>query len=234
MAKKAVVFVHGFMGSPKQFEHLVPTAESASYDTYSLTLPGHGISLTEFRRFGANDWQAALNSLLDEIHESYDSIFIVSHSMGGLLAINAYLADPRKISSIFALALPLYLKLTPNAIRTRFLAIARPRVGEDIRITSAREMCGVSGLNAINSILLAPNCIRFLLLMRKTRKLLNSCSIPLTVINSSSDEIVSMKSLRFVNDNATLISLAESTHFWYSPSDKRIIKNELDKHLRGT
>ena len=49
-AEAAVLFIHGFLGSPLQFEDLCQAVYQKGYAAYALLLPGHGGSSTQFAR----------------------------------------------------------------------------------------------------------------------------------------------------------------------------------------
>lgn len=235
MGEKTVLFIHGFMGSVAQFDFLGGAVSAAGWRSEHLTLPGHGGSLREFTRAHERDWQRAADQALDTLRGRCEKIVVVGHSMGGLLAINSYIKNPDKIERIVALALPLYIKLTLSGASVRFKALLAPREGEDCRVAAARECCSVSGITPLNSIKLLRNSIALLRLARNTREALKNTRVPLTLINSAADEIVSAKSSEFVaqaQPESERVALAQSGHFWYSDCEKAAVAHKLELILR--
>lgn len=227
MAKKVILFLHGYLGNNAQFDllrqHLADVPET---ELQCLALPGHEGTLRSFTCTTAGQWQQAVLERLTELRTEYDEILLVSHSMGGLLAIHAAIADARKIRGIVALALPLRLRLTPDTLRIRLGALRPAHPGEDVRIKAARQMCGVSDLRLGNVWRLLPSSRMLLQLIRQTRAELCRLKPKLTVVNSVADEIVSPQTIRFVQKTlprSKTVLLTQSSHFWYSAAETKQI-----------
>ena len=224
------VFIHGFMGSPAQFSRLAEVARAAGSQSRLITLPGHGGGVREFMRAGRSAWLAHVETELADLRAQHEKLLLVGHSMGGLLAINAAAKQPEGIAGILALALPLYLRATANGLRIRIHSVLPARPEEDSRVCAARELRGVQGVTLWNAPALVPNSLGLLRLMAQTRKALPNLAVPLNVINSAEDELVSRRSLAFVRERlpkASVFEQRESSHFWYSENDK----TELEQHL---
>lgn len=89
MAKKAVLFLHGFSAKDEDNQVFVDSMQKKNrIDFYTLILPGH-----DTKRMGKvtnQDWVDASETKLKELLKTYHQITIVGHSMGTILAI--YLA----------------------------------------------------------------------------------------------------------------------------------------------
>ena len=58
MNKRAIVFLHGYMGSSKQFISLINALNfDSATERYNIVLPGHETSLDEFTGKKRKDWQ---------------------------------------------------------------------------------------------------------------------------------------------------------------------------------
>ena len=221
------VMLHGFLGSPAHFAPLAALAEACGVQTHTISLPGHGGSLRQFLRTGRRAWEAHVASELTALRAQHEKLLLVGHSMGGLLAICAAVKMQDGIAGILAIALPLRLRITREGIRIRIAAACRARDGEDPRIAAARGLCGVSGITVWNAPLLIPNALALLCVMRRARKSLPALRVPLRVVNSIGDEIVSPRSLDFlktVQPNAEITQLQASSHFWFSPDEWETLK----------
>lgn len=219
--RRAIVMIHGFMGSPAQFNPLLDRLDPADGDLHVLTLPGHEKDLRAFAASGRTEWLEMTQTFVRTLQASYDELVLVGHSAGGLLAIQAAVQDPRKINGIVAIALPLAVRPTLFGLTVWIRTISRPRPDEPAAVTAARNFCGVRGVTLINSIRLLPNTIGLLRLIRQTRLILPQLTNRLMVITSINDEIVSGRSFRQLTrlrPQTTMIQLKTARHFWY-PDD---------------
>lgn len=142
MKDVCVVFIHGFMGNSALFAPFAEAVAACGAEVRLLTLPGHGGTLREFLRAGRREWQAHVDTELAALQAQQKTLLVVGHSMGGLLAVNVAAKRPDRIVGIFALAFPLYLRMTWVGIRIRTASACRERPGEDPRIVAARELRG--------------------------------------------------------------------------------------------
>lgn len=233
-AKRAALFVHGFMGTGRQFGFLADAPALSGYAVHVLTLAGHGGTLDAFTRSGGGDWQRSVDDALASLRAEYDAIHIIGHSMGGLLAIRAAVRDLERIERITALALPFSIHLTARGLRIRMRALAPPRAGEGDEIRAAREMCGVSGITPLRAIRMLPNSLALLAIMRRTRGVLGALRVPLTLIHSQNDELVSARTCDFVRKAvpaAAIVVLRASSHFHYTEADRQIIRDALEPRM---
>ena len=228
--RKAVLFIHGFMGSPKQFEYLFPIASAHGFFPQALLLPGHGSTLDEFCKTPAQAWQAHVHKELTSLRETYSKILLVGHSMGGLLAVSEAARDAVCICGLLAIAFPLHLKVSLKGISTNIRYIKKRVNKTDKFVTAAKAASGVAGISLLNSIKLLPNVMQLKRISALARSDLRCFELPLTLIQSNNDEWVSGKSASFARrilKCPKIVELSESGHFWYSETDKEIIKEEL-------
>ena len=89
LLKKAVLIIHGFAGGTYDEEYLANYLELKGFDVYTFTLPGHDRML--FNKITKEDWiESARIHLEMLINNKYKQIYVIGHSMGGILA--SYLA----------------------------------------------------------------------------------------------------------------------------------------------
>ena len=194
MANRVIVFVHGYMGSPRQFEALIQKLRGQDtvdmVDICRVVLPGHEATVDQFDSSKASDWQSAVDNALNTLRMQYDEIVLVGHSMGGLLLINSTAKCADNIYVVFTIALPLHIKLTVKGVAIRIRSATQSTYSKYAK--TAKEMRGVSGITFMNLYRLLPNTLALLKIMNQARNILPTLAIPLIVINSSGDEIVSM------------------------------------------
>ncbi|WP_050616128.1 alpha/beta hydrolase [Bacillus testis] len=88
-AKAVIVIVHGAMEHQGRYKWLVEMWRSAGYHVIMGDLPGQGLT-TRARRGHINSFDEYLIEVKDWIQEAYEyhlPIFLLGHSMGGLIAI---------------------------------------------------------------------------------------------------------------------------------------------------
>jgi len=92
--RKAIVIIHGFTGNLYDNEYLMNYLEDELlFDVYAETLPGH--NKDRFSDATAEDWKNSVDNLINRlINNGYSTIYVIGHSMGGVLA--GYLASRYK------------------------------------------------------------------------------------------------------------------------------------------
>lgn len=231
--KGLVIFIHGFMGSPCQFDDLTNIVFAHQYSVLTVLLPGHGGDGKEFARHGLNDWEKHLQNKIDQYRNRYKRIYLIGHSMGGLLALNASLFNDNPVCGIFLMSCPMKIRyFGPKAIsaRLRLLAYAKehPIKAEYIRSNSVSNPPVYVYPMWLHPILSLKK------LIRKTRKNLGKVDVPVVIIHSKQDETVSFKSAQIlydglVNASKKRITLNHSWHACYTREDKeRMIHLLLD------
>ncbi|MBQ3108699.1 MAG: alpha/beta fold hydrolase [Clostridia bacterium] len=219
---KAILFIHGFLGCKEQFSVLANSARGLGHAAEFITLPGHGGDAATFRAASEKDWQNAVDQRIEELRAQYDEILLCTHSMGGLLAIRSAIRSSEKIRGILALMLPLRIHITKRALKL-WLCIPRPvQQEEEPFLAAARKSMGVTLRGYSDACSLLPGTLALLRLIRKARKSLADLAIPITVISSRWDEIVSPrteKELRSRLPAAKLLQLSRSSHFCFAEEE---------------
>ena len=115
--KKAVLIVHGFVGSLYDNEYLMNYLEfDHKFDVFAYTLPGHH-PCYDYQKVSYQAWIDFTNKKIQElISHGYKSIYLIGHSMGGVLAgITSFnYKEVKKI--VFINAAYNYLNLKQNKI----------------------------------------------------------------------------------------------------------------------
>ena len=84
--RKAIVIIHGFTGNIYDNEYLMNYLECDSrFDVYAETLPGH--NKDRFSDASVNEWKKSIDSEIKKlVDRGYKTIYVIGHSMGGILA----------------------------------------------------------------------------------------------------------------------------------------------------
>ncbi len=231
MRELVIVFIHGYMGRRAQFDDirrmLRENGVRAAMGAYRL--PGHEDGVLHLAVQDAPLWKNGVNAMLNKLRRRYRRILLVGHSMGGLLAILSAIKRPAGIAGVVAVALPLALHADAETVRLRIGALL-PMELHDERIDAVKRLCGVEDLSLLNSPLLLPSAAELLALIAECRRALPELGVPLTVMDSNADEIVSPRSLELVRralPEARTVMLYNSSHFLYDEADSRLICAEV-------
>ena len=222
--KKGIVFIHGYMGSIKQFDGLKKRLSNAGADLIFQSVAGHDKTLADFLASDDASWQSGLNYQLESLRGDYDQILLVGHSMGGLMAVRAAVADPKGIKGIAAIGFPIQVWMKIQWMKNMVNAAHPEKPGEDPRITAARRMCGVDVRNFSDFVKTIPLSGKFLKLARAARREISGLKVPLEIINFEGDEIVAKRGAAFVKKqlpDAKIHMQKNSYHFLFEDRDEQ-------------
>lgn len=110
--RKAVLIIHGFAGGTYDqeplFFRLQPKLE---FDVYNFTLPGHRTNLSSDVKY--EDWIEAVDKKIELLKSmGYKKIYLIGHSMGGVLASMAAVKHPEVKKLVLVAPAFKYLSLT--------------------------------------------------------------------------------------------------------------------------
>lgn len=85
--KVGCLCLHGFMASPAEIRWLCLYLAGQGYTVSAPCLPGHGTDHRDMARVRWQDWYAAALDSYHLLRDECEKVYIVGHSMGGLLAL---------------------------------------------------------------------------------------------------------------------------------------------------
>lgn len=225
-ADTLVIFVHGIQGSPRQFDWLVSLLPD-HVDYECALLPGHGATVYDFRKYGAADWEAHVRGICEDAAKRYQRILYVGHSMGCLLGILAAEAGIH-FDSMLLLACPLALRPTLKYFINNYRAVSEGGMGDPYAdaVRQANSVCADSSWQYLF-------CVRpyleLLKLIRAAKRVAAKLDVPVLLLHSEEDEIVSGRSMNFFRDmpNVRADVLPDCGHFLYTCAAKRQISKEM-------
>ena len=223
-ADTAVLFIHGIVGTPRHFDDLIPLLPD-TVSVHNLLLAGHGGSARDFARASMKTWEAQVEAAIAALAETHQHIYLVAHSMGALLSIEAALRH-KEVEKLFLFAVPLRIALTPAMVRNSWKVYRGTIAPNDHAALAAQRCCGVAQTK--NPLLYLGWIPRFLELfskIRAVRKLLAKLTVPSLAVQSMKDELVSPRAMDELrrNPHIALLSLPHSGHYYYPPEDKQAL-----------
>lgn len=222
-AQNAVVFIHGIVSTPRYWDEFVQ-ATPEGWSVHSLLLPGHGGSVRDFGRVRRGDWLRHVRSVIDDMRRSHERVFIVAHSLGTLLTVQAVLDDPEKITGLLLLAMPLRIFVKPTAIVGNALkGLGLTSKNADL----ARYYGTAQDWRFWRYLPWIPRYLELFAISADVRRRIQELTVPAQVFMSGRDELVSLRSCRELEKCAAarVSILPDSMHHDLSPEDSAVVLN---------
>jgi pimeloyl-ACP methyl ester carboxylesterase len=109
----ALLFIHGFADTPMIWQRIAARlAATGDFTCRAMRLPGSAEPAAAARRQSLAAWRQAVDRELDALRSTHRTVWLVAHSMGAALAIDAALRRPSAVSGLAVLA-PL-LQVSPR------------------------------------------------------------------------------------------------------------------------
>lgn len=191
-----VLLIHGFTGLPAGMLLLGEVLNRAGFTVLCPRLAGHGTSERDLMRTTKDDWY---NSVLDGLcilRGACDKIYVVGHSMGGLLTLK--LSTEYELAKIVTLAAPIFID-----------------EGRGLRNLPPREFCSDACIyterKKLNDVPPAVNNVyektplisvhEMVDLIEDVKKILPKVTTPILIMQGEEDHTVQPRSARFIMDN---------------------------------
>lgn len=231
-----VIFVHGFLGGPSQFEPLVQAVKEAGFAAESLLLPGYGGHVLTFARHRGIQWQEAVNQALRIALTKYEKVVIMGHSLGGLLGINASL-DAGPAHGLVLWQTPLKLRMRLRGLRNNLAVALLPH---RLQSTVAQAYASVSHVRVFTPfgyLLTLPRAIELPGIMAAAERRLNEVKGPVLIIHANEDEIVHPGSVQrfqsgLTNAQVSTVELHEAWHAYLPREEMERMRGHLAAWLK--
>ena len=231
-ADTAVLFIHGIVGTPRHFDDLIPLLPD-TVSVHNLLLAGHGGSARDFARASMTAWEQQVEAAIAALAKTHPHIYLVAHSMGALLSIEAALHH-KEVEKLFLLAVPLRIALTPAMARNSWKVYGGNIAPNDHAALAAQRCCGVAQTkNPLPYLGWIPRFLELFSKIRAVRKLLPKLTTPSLAVQSMKDELVSPRAMDELrrNPHITLLPLPHSGHYDYPPADKAALHEAFTAFL---
>ena len=231
-ADTAVLFIHGIVGTPCHFDDLISLLPD-TVSVHNLLLAGHGGSARDFARASMKTWEQQVEAAIAALAETHPHIYLVAHSMGALLSIEAALPH-KEVEKLFLLAVPLRIALTPAMAGNSWKVYGGNIAPNDHAALAAQRCCGVAQTkNPLPYLGWIPRFLELFSKIRAVRKLLPKLITPSLAVQSMKDELVSPRAMDDLRRNPyiTLLPLPHSGHYYYPPTDKEALHEAFTTFL---
>ena len=189
--RKAILVIHGFAGGMYDEEELANYLKlNTRYDIYQFTLPGHRSKLGQVKY---QEWISKSEDMINVlINNGYKKIYLVGHSMGGVIA--TYLAGKYPQVKKLVLAAPAFhfLKIDGNNVDIKDSIKLAPKILKAYGTSDVIDRFLKSGLSAASE---------FMKLVKTYYEVPKEVTCPVLLIQGKSDDIVPISSSRYVYDN---------------------------------
>ena len=224
--RKAVLIIHGFSGSLSDNEYLMNQLElNSQFDVYAWTLPAHEKNILNKVKY--EDWVESVENQINYlIKHGYHKIYIIGHSMGGLLA--GYLASKY-----------------PEIKKVVFLSAAydyfsSDQYKEDFKNLSTLRDDEASYKNFFHKIIKVPitTIIQFRKLVSEYRPYINDVKQESLVIYGDKDDVVPYKTIEYIKENiksqkVTYTTVKDGRHVLVRGKKKQEVIDYIECFLRG-
>lgn len=228
-----VLLIHGFTGLPAELFLLGESLNRENFTVLCPRLAGHGVDEKNLMRTTKEDW---FNSVLDGffiLRGVCDKIFVVGHSMGGLLTLK--LSAERDVAKIVTLAAPIFIddglglrNLPPRELCSD-ACIVQPRKKLTNVPQAANEVYKKTPLVSVHELVD---------LIDDVKNLLPRVTIPILIMHGEEDHTAQPRSARYIMDNISsrkkfLTTVANSGHLLPLDENREFVFEEVKSFLGG-
>ena len=189
--RKAVLIIHGFAGGTYDEEELANYLKlNTRYDVYQFTLPGHSGKIRHVKyQEWINSSENMLNTLIDH---GYNKIYLIGHSMGGVIA--TYLAGKYKEVKKMVLAAPAfqYLQVENEKLNVKDSIKATPKIFKTYGTNILIERFLKAGVSSAKE---------FVSLVKQYYNTPKTVTCPTLILQGKNDNIVPLSSSEYVYNN---------------------------------
>lgn len=206
--RKAILLIHGFAGGSYDYGDLGNDLQLfRNFDVYTFTLPGH--DKHKINKVTKEDWIKAAEYQLEKIiNNGYKKIYVIGHSMGGIIASHLASKYPEVKKLILAAPAFKYLSFKDDKLD---IVESIKKVPKIFKNYDSEEV--------ISRILKVPipTVKEFMELAEEHMIDIKSIDIPTLIIYGINDDIVPIDSVNYVYNNlksksVTLIEFKNLTH----------------------
>lgn len=96
------LLIHGFSSTPAEMYELGLKIKNVGYTVLGIRLEGHGTTVEEMKKCNYRKWIKSVEEGYEKLRKTCSKIYVIGHSMGGLLSL--YAGENFEVDKIIALA----------------------------------------------------------------------------------------------------------------------------------
>lgn len=228
--RKAILLIHGFVGGIYDFDDLPNLLEvKRNFDVYSFTLPGHEKHVVKDVKYDA--WiKSADDQIKFLLNHNYKEIYLIGHSMGGVIATHLASKYPQVKKLVLAAPAFRYFYFKDGKINIK-------GINETIKSMPSvlKEEGRAKVIERIQKTPI-PTMLEFTKLVSKYEKDINNITCPILTIHGINDTVVPEESTNLVYNNSKsgtniLVNIKEVTHDCFTQKRKEEVKNLIINFL---
>ena len=228
-----VLLIHGFTGLPVELFLLGNFLNQKNFTVLCPRLAGHGTKEEDLMRTTKDDW---FNSVLDGffiLRGLCDEIYVVGHSMGGLLTLK--LSTEQKISKIVTLAAPIFID---DGMGLKNLP-PKEFCGNACVVTPRKKLYDVPpAVNNVYDKMPLISVHELVALIDDTKNLLPKVTTPILIMHGEEDHTAQPRSARYIMDNVgssvkKIITVPNSGHLLPFAENRDFVAEEVLNFLRS-
>lgn len=227
--RKAILLVHGFAGGLYDYGTLANDLQLyLDFDVYTFTLPGHDKMVIS--KVKKEDWIKAAETQVETlIKRGYKKIYIIGHSMGGVIACH------------LAKKYPQVKKLILAAPAFRYFIFKKDKFDLIASLKQAPELIKDYTLEGVLSrVFKVPinTALEFTKLVKEHYNDPKDITCPTLIIYGNNDKIVPIESPKYVHNNIKstvnyFFTMDNVTHDIFTSPRREEITNMVTKFLRN-
>lgn len=215
MNKPVILFIHGFMGNPDEFNLIEELLNINNYQTFSFYLHGHKEQVKKLKR---KDWINDCQNNLNYILPNHQEVIVIGHSLGGVLGINLALNNQPYIKKIILIDPSIEYLINKNG-KIKILASLK-QLSKAIKQIDKKQIEPKPAKLPISAFR------EFKELLKEERNSIYDLQCPLLIIHGEQDYIVPKDKIKEIydeltNPNKELMIIPGANHWW--------IREELNK-----
>jgi len=231
---EGVLFIHGYTGSPHDFEYMAKEVNRAGFTVSVPRLPGHGTCGEDFLTTTARDWLRRAFDAYYDLKAICDRVHVVGLSMGGVIAlILASQMNPPKLVTLAA-ATHVFDKRIVLTPLLKLFSKKMPR-----KSTEKYEDPGIEYLRKEYwSYNWPKQAAELYKLMKLARKSVSKITSDTLVVAARNDNMVPMKAAEFIYNNIRsekrkLLVFEKSGHVLSNDVEKEDVTRAVIEWLKG-
>lgn len=226
--RKAILIIHGFAGGTYDQEFLANHLELIrNFDVYTFTLAGHdGLFKSNMTE---QDWIKSAEDMMEFlIKNDYKTIYVIGHSMGGVIATRLVTKYKEVKKLVLIAAAFRYLEFTNDNLDIMKSLKKTPKIAKDYTkdeiITRLLKM--------------PPNSMReFANLVKNNEHTLKKVNIPTLIIQGNNDDLVPLETSNIIyneipSQNKKILIYDGVTHDVFRSDKTKEITEEIIKFLK--